>query len=315
VKGHTSDTVAGLHNVTGEYQQVVNGVIPSAKGTHTGNATLVVMNPGASDDVLAVQYNLYMDPPEPTPGVTPILRVQKTELTCTHFADFGPAPTVHSSLDALKRDSSSSYVADTATRNIASIPLRGSVRIRNITESIAVGGLFRVLRYNGGIHLNLDAPSQGLTHEAQDSSGNDDPTDPSTFHFLELCNMIRDSSRTHTFSGHEMCSQHQSNSYPADFVRSMSFEGNKNIYSAIANPGYCTLLFLIDDYHSSTSQINNTYEFNIMVQRAARFSPGSILHGLSEPLRLGNHDPNEETKAAAALVTTPGYKPVTRAVA
>ena len=36
---------------------------------------------------------------------------------------------------------------------IESIPLRGSVRIRNITEPLAVGSLVRILRYNGGLKL------------------------------------------------------------------------------------------------------------------------------------------------------------------
>lgn len=297
VTGHSSDTIQGYSTVTGVYATAalpfVEGVPDVAAPSHTGNATLVVFNPGSSDDVVAQVHML-----ERVTTTTPAsLRVRTQMINCAQFSEFGPT-TTHPATDVQHRDPDG-FVNDTAkpTRRIESIPLRGSIRFRNITEAFSVGGVVRVLRYNGGLAFN----HQGTMIV-------DDPSDtPQVDAFLSVCNIVRDSTRTKVFTGHELRSMHQSNSYPADFVRSMSFERDRSIYEAISAPGYCSLVVLIDDYAASTTAVNNTYEFQFMVHRAARFGPGTILHGMARSLPVkpdlhNNESKSEESKDAANLV-------------
>jgi len=292
VTGHSSDTIAGYTTITGTYTTVSTaGVVTSATTagapSHTGNATLVVFNPGSSDDVVAKVFKLGLA----TPGT---LYVTEQDITCAQFSEFGPALT-NGTYAIDNHDGDESKTNKKVSRRIESIPLRGSVRFRNITEAFSVGGVVRVLRYNGGLQFNVDGPGDNPSYP------------PDTEQFLSVCNIIRDSTRTKVFTGHELREMHQSNSYPADFVRSMAFEKDRSISEAISAPGYCTLLLLIDDYAASTTAVNNTYEMQFMVHRAARFGPGTILHGMQKSLAVkpdlhNNESKKEELKDAAGKV-------------
>merc|ERR1711934_989999 len=84
--------------------------------------------------------------------------------------------------------------------------------------------------------------------------------DMSVPHFLEICEMLRDTSRSHTLSGHELCTMHQSNTHPADFIRSHAFQDGTTFSEAVVQPKFNTVLILIEDFSSTnTSGINNTY--------------------------------------------------------
>jgi len=280
IMGHSSDTIPGIAMQNGLYQPHGEASLENPPANHTGNATLVLFNPSASDSQVACQYSLSI--------ATGLLTVVKTELRVAQFSELGPVIT-NASTGAQHADAQPNVNNLKASRRVESIPLRGSARFRNITEKLAVGGLLRVLRYNGGLQLNIDTTG----------SYNDPASgDATVAHFLEVCNMVRDSTRTRTFSGHELEVTHQSNCYPADFVRSMAFEKDRSFYEAVAAPPYCTIVYLIDDYAASSSQVNNTYEFNFQVQRAARFGPGTILHGMSRALQVQQRPSGEDEPPA-----------------
>lgn len=286
VTGHSCDVVAGYGSTVGTYATHEFAASDAGAPSHTGNATLVVFNPGASDDSIACVYKLGLAAPSR-------LMVERQILSCVQFSEFGPTitnrstNTGHVDGDTANRDS---YPA----RRIESIPLRGSVRFRNITEALAIGGVVRVMRYNGGLNFNLDS-----------SGVEDNPGSQAVMPFLDVCNMIRDSTRTRVFTGHELREMHQSNCYPADFVRSMAFESDRSIFETVRAPGYCSVLFLIDDYTASHTAVNNSYEFQFLLHRAARFGPGTILHGMATQMQVKPEVHNqgsklEEARAAAA---------------
>lgn len=285
IQGHSSDTILGSSTVTGTYANLEVNASNATAPSHSGNSTLIAFNPGSSDDVIAVQY--FLEQTTHSGNNPNRLVLRKNEFKAAQFAELGPTVT-STTTDAPATDAVSNTKDPLPTRRIESIPLRGSVRFRNITENFAVGGIVRVLRYNGGINMNMDSGSDA----------SDDPEGLSVYSYLSICNMIRDSTRTKVFTGSELRSVHQSNSYPADFVRSMTFATDKSFFEAVRTPGYCTTLILIDDYVSNTSMIgnNNSYELQFMVQKAARFSPGSILHGLQRNLTV---DPNTHSRASA----------------
>jgi hypothetical protein len=86
----------------------------------------------------------------------------------------------------------------------------------------------------------------------------------------------------------------QFNLHPADFIRSHTFSADKTLYDACLCPRFNTLLVLIDDFTASGTTSNNSYEVNCMVQRAARFAPGTLHHNNSKELKT---DPAALSKA------------------
>lgn len=273
ISGYSSDTIAGSGSVTGTYT-LAGGL----SGTYTGNATLVVFNPGSSDNVLGKAYKVVT-----ASGGT--VAMQVTPITASQFDELGPTRD-HSTLDAAHHDADTAVDNLNPTRRVESIPLRGSLRIRNITEALSVGGTVRALRYNGGLQMNTDATPFGT---------------PDVQGFLTVCSMVRDSHRTKIFNGEELRAAHQSNTYPADFVRSMAFENDTTFAETMARPSYCSLLILIDDFTASNTLTNNSYEVSVMVQRAARFGMGTLLGGMARALPVR---PTHE-HAAAAEATDP----------
>lgn len=138
-----------------------------------------------------------------------------------------------------------------------SIPIRGSIQITNVAESLTRGGTVRFLRYNAGVAR---------------------PTTPAEYD--DLADMVRSSARTQNVSGEVLTKSFQSNSYPADFSRSVEFSG-EDFASGFQNPAYSTVMILIDSFFPSSNGFNNTYEVTCKVQRAYRFQPGTTLHTLA----------------------------------
>lgn len=299
VSGYSSDTVAAADPVTGVYPVTTDGVT-IAKG-HTGSATLVIFNPGSSGHVVGEILTLAASP-------TGDLEVKSKEITCTQFTGIGNVTGGHGHYDLPIRDPDVNNYDHDPTRQVEQIPLRGSLRIRNITESLSVGGVVRMLRYNGGFHLMPQYPTAFGDDKTREDSPDQSPH-PDTF--LRLCAMVRDAPRTKVFSGHELMEMHQVNTYPADFVRSMAFESSRTFRAAVAAPAYCNLLILIDDFVSSSSLVNNTYEINVMVHRAARFGIGTLLHSMSRDLRVkppsqAQQDHQEESSKPTGQPVRPG---------
>lgn len=287
VSGYSSDTIIGNAMVTGSHTLTAGGT-----ANHTGNSTLVVFNPGSSDHTIAHVFQIAQDGPN--------LVVSEQKITCAQFQEFGPTITQHAHPIA-NLDGNYDVAHPSPARRIESIPLRGSLRMRNISAALEVGGLIRVMRYNGGLALNRD-----------EDGGSDNPSVPVLENILQISEMIRDCDRTMTFSGHEMCKIQQSNCYPADFVRSMTFHTDTSFYEAMRTPSMCSILVLIDNYVSATTGKNNTYEFNFRVQRAARFAPGSLLHSMARSLKVDKHPADEHDKPAMEPLSQ-GGKTILRA--
>lgn len=248
------------------------------------NTILLVFNPGTSDGVVAKVFRLAVDTAN-----TAKAKVIHDDIAITAFSELGPTHTLNGDWKIDQRDGDESHIEGPDGR-IESIPLRGSLKIRNVTENLAVGGEIRILRYNGGLALGHDVPhTAGLNVHTMGVE-----------EYLNICDMIRDTKRTHNLDGHEVKATHQSNTYPADFVRSMSFEDDRSFYEAVRTPAFCTLLVLIDNFKASGSQVNNTYSVGINVQRAARFRPGTLLH--SKAVIPKSHQPThaEHARAEAA---------------
>lgn len=277
ITGYSSDTIAGGPVVTGNYPLGDTGIT----APYSGNAVLIAFNPGSSDNRVAEAYRVVAD------AVTGALSVAVQAIHASQFSELGPTitSTYH---DVADLDGDHGVQDHRPTRRVESIPLRGSLRIRNMTEALSVGGAVRALRYNGGVQLN------------DDGSGNHEPADQTSVRgFVDLCALIRDAPRTRVFNGQELREAHQSNTYPADFVRSMKFETDRSFREELRTPSYCTLFVLIDDFAASNNLTNNTYEVTVKVHRAARFSMGSLLGGMARSLAvrpLHDHSTKEEQK-------------------
>lgn len=251
---------AGVEDKT--YYRVTGNALPTAQ--LTSNAQLVVFNPGSSTADVACAYSLV---DSATAGYAHVL---KQTISCAAFSDFGP---VHNNLahDVDVHDPAHSTIMD-PTGRIESIPIRGSMRIRNITENFSVGGEVRIMRFNGGLNIGHDV------------DGNTDLSDHmGVAEFLSICDMMRESKRAHTFDAAELRESHQVNTYPADSIRSHTFKDDTSFMESVLNPKYCTVLVLIEDFKPSSGfasgqRPNNTYSFGFVTQRAARFRPGTILH-------------------------------------
>lgn len=275
ITGYSSDAIPAVAPQTGTYSLTADHTVQTS---HTGSSTLVLFNPGASGDVVGEILTLKASDPTLT---TSELHVDSRPIRCRQFTDIGNLTYADTHWQNLLARNPDPNIDPDPTRQVEQIPLRGSLRIRNITEGLSVGGVVRMLRYNGGIQLNQHSP---------DTADNDNPTLTHPSEFISLCSMIRDAPRTKVFGGHELQEMHQSNTYPADFVRSMAFESSRHFRGALASPGYCTLMVLIDDFVSSSSLVNNSYEINVMVQRAARFGIGTLLGSMARELRVKGHD-------------------------
>lgn len=168
------------------------------------------------------------------------------------------------------------------------IPLRGSVRLTNVTEALSRGGTVRVLRYNGDLNppLPRTADIEGRL-EAQ--------------WLTDIKQMIRESARTEVYSGANLVNPLAVHSYPADLMKSCMFKAKPNdtgfaewtlpinaFRDATTDLSYCVILILIDDFSPSLNGHNNAYELEVMVHRAVRYEPGTAMHTLARPLGVNS---------------------------
>jgi hypothetical protein len=288
IAGYSTDVVSGTHNVYGTYDVPNEDHSGVETLNYSGNQTLVLFNPGASDAAVAAVYTLVNSTSDPNK-----LEVAEEKVKCRQFQELGPTilPTnkAHANNEQGLVDGDPAKHDKRPTRNVESIPLRGSLRMRNISEALYLGGSVRFMRYNGSLTLREDTYGDSVTGPLSVAS------------FVELAETIRDSPRTRVFTGKKLVVAHQSNSYPADFVRSMRFESGKALEAAFEYPAYCTVCVLIDNFTTNTG-VNNTYEFNFNVQKAARFGPGTLLAGMQREIRVLRNDVHHlrESQAEAA---------------
>jgi hypothetical protein len=254
---------------------------PAASGTTLGltaplpetNSRIFVFNCGSSDD----EVGLLM-----YPNLAGNMTVEKMKVSAfTGLAN--PAANTYHDVDTIGSDK---LHGSSLAQGVESIPLRGSLRIVNTTEERFQGGMVRTLRYNGGLLLGHDGdPGPMLPLFVASGPSDYVDTTPTVDSYLKLRDLIRDSARTHHYSGRELGSAMQFNLHPADFIRSHTFSKDKTLYEAILTPRFNTLLVLIDDFTASGTTANNSYEVNVQVQRAGRFSPGSLHHNNAKDTR------------------------------
>jgi hypothetical protein len=274
IAGVSTDVIPGEGKFEGPYTSYApDGVtlVPETAVLH--GTKIIIFNPSSSGSEIAYVYK----PEEKLVNGAIVLGITRYSLLCHQFLELGPTTTHGYSLGFQQADADGAKVDINPSRRVESIPLRGSVRIRNITEALSVGGAVRVLRYNGTLNLAQDTP---LTQH-------DDPSaDPTVQSFQALAQMVRDAERTRTYTGHELREVHQINTHPADAVRSMTFEEDRSLAQALARPAYNSVIILIDDFAAANNSKNNTYELSFRVQRAARFGLGSLLYSLQKELRV-----------------------------
>lgn len=348
IKGCSTDVVAGTTRVQGAYNSYV-GMEPNPDAATnasappmrvktepvtftTTNKKLIIFNPGSSDTNYGVVIGFRHVGPatnvmsfnvsqaDGTVGVNsfPVVEAYiEKYLSASQFQMLGP--TVTDSLHHTEtKDGDPSTIDHSPVGRIESIPLRGSIRLKNVTESLAVGGSVRILRYNGSVRYWAD-PTVGVNRPPgvpggvvsaaagtvalgqHGSAGTTISGGVWQTHFNKpdidvidkICDMIRDSDRTRNLGAHELLTQKQINTHPADFVRSTMFTDDTHFDEAITRTRYNSVLVLIEDFAASTSQLNNSYEVVCHVHRAARFGFGTILHGKSQHLKT---DPGQAAK-------------------
>jgi len=276
IEGFTRVSVTGGAGVNNLSYEAVTGQSSLMRHGLTDNTSLIVFNPGSSDATVCRIYKLKT-------GTNGNAEVEFEEVGVTAFAELGPTRTAIDYEDLQQAEGNPQMVQGPDGR-IESIPVRGSLRIRNVTENLAVGGEIRILRYNGGLHLGHDP----LGVDALSAT-------MGVAEYLNICDMIRDTKRTHSLDGHEVKATHQSNTYPADHVRSMTFSADKSFDECVHTPSFCSLLILVDNFRASASQVNNTYSIGMTVHRAARFKPGSLLH--NKAVVPASHQPTHAVHA------------------
>lgn len=293
IEGYARFVVAGGTGVTNLPYELRTGTPALLHPVHiTSNAKLIVFNCGSSDSWIASVFELADSAGRAV--------VTNTPIHASAFAELGPTTTKLANVDgSWSHEVPGTEEAveggdandDDPTMRIESIPLRGSMRIRNVTEHYSVGGEVRMMRYNGGLFLG---------HNPATTSG-DLAMAMGTAEFVDICDMMRDTKRATTFGGDELLAAHQSNTYPADSIRSHSFMSDTSFIEATLRPKFCTMLVLVDDFKAGASQVNNTYSLNFVVQRAARFKPGSLLHNKARTI---NADPNKHHASASKEATS-----------
>lgn len=259
---------AGVTNLSYDLPNYTGTSSTTVQGSVTTNAKLIVFNVGSSDSELARTFELIADPTDATKA-----KVHTVAVHASAFEELGP--TFGSAWDpawrgGLEADNPEKGAHGHPAGKIESIPLRGSMCIRNITEHFTVGGEVRMMRYNGGLSI-------GNYHDTPAADAGEALFGVADF--LEVCDMMRDTKRATTYGARELLSTHQMNTYPADAIRSQTFHNDTTFHEAVLSPKFCTLVILIDDFKSGySSQVNNTYSLNLVAHRAARFRPGSLLH-------------------------------------
>ena len=235
IEGFARYIVSGGAGVTNLPYQVVTG---STLTTNiTTNAKLVVFNVGSSDSQLAASFEVVNVNGQATIHAEPIHAAAFAELgpTTTSLFEYNPTHnTAGGGPDGGAIEGGGLQDFD-PTMRVESIPLRGSLRLRNITERYSVGGEVRMMRYNGGLFLGHN-PTQ---YHADLSSL------MGLAEFLDICDMLRDTKRATTFGADDLLTAHQMNTYPADSIRSHTFMSDTSFIEACLHPKFCTLIVLL----------------------------------------------------------------------
>jgi hypothetical protein len=287
IKGYKYTVLNGISGIVDEPMPTAitdfgtaNIPISMAKfaGTNfSDNSAIIVYNCGSSDAIVGKIYRLH----KTGSGASLAFSVTDTSIEIPQFHELGPA-NAFSGDDApewqrnLRVDhvDGDPLTRQGATGRVESIPLRLSVQMKNITESIAVGGEVRYLRYNGGLNVTPEKMLTPSEYAAGAHAGFVSTMDVNTF--MDISTMMKDTERSHVLGAKDLEQSFQMNTYPADSIRSSTFMDDCHFHEAILTPRFCSLIIYVENFRSSSSGLGNTYTLGCSVQRAARFHPGSI---------------------------------------
>lgn len=205
------------------------------------------------------------------------------------------------------------------------IPTRCSVRIRNVTQQMAVGGVVRVLRLTTGFAVEKTAGVDGIA-----------TTNGELGRFVDG---IRTHERTRTYGGDELVTTHQKNCSVVDQSRATHFtswdmkikaqelpwtfpldwpQGARvtTFAAECHNPAYTPIAILFEPFTAAVSgseSLGNTYEVNIRSQYLAHYTQGSMLANSAvspptDPDSLTKHRDHEEHKASVLEKIGQGLK-------
>jgi len=197
------------------------------------------------------------------------------------------------------------------------IPTRCSMRIRNWTQQVGVGGIVRVLRMTTGVALSTNGLG-GVTNNAE---------------LADFMESIRVHARTRTYGGEELVDSHQKNCTIVDQSKSTWFtdfgveynnsnlpwaralgwpddiasnDSNTNTWTAqLHDPSYTPIAILFEPFVAAVSggSVGNTYEVNVRSQFLGHYSAGTMLANMAidpptDPGTLVKHRDKEEAKGS-----------------
>lgn len=243
----------------------------------TTNALLLVFNAASNDANIARFYHMGASGVVEHTAKRPIVHAFNGLMAShlgDHNADGQPVPVSQGTGYVNEHGPGSEWSATLQTHDevahahipfssdgVESIPVRGSMRIRNVSEALKVGGVVRVLRFTGA----MDLPSTT-------------PGDPNMSPKWEgLLDGIRNSPHTVTYGGQELVHMKQINQYVVDQTRCTTFESTKNFDSGVMKPAMTTIYVLFESFAPSGSMVGNQYELTFCCQRLARFDAGTLL--------------------------------------
>lgn len=188
------------------------------------------------------------------------------------------------------------------------IPTRCSMRMRNWTQHVGVGGIIRVLRMTTGVAINRNYTNNGA--------------------LAQLMEGIRTHTRTRTYGGDELLNTHQKNCTVVDQSRATAFsdweqltlnsqlpwtdgEGWDQSASVgsftrqIHDPAYTPIAVLFEPFVAAVSggSVGNKYEISVRSQFLAHYNQGSMLANMAisaptAPDSLTKHRDHEEGKGS-----------------
>lgn len=193
------------------------------------------------------------------------------------------------------------------------IPTRCSLRLRNWTQHVGVGGIVRTLRMTTGVALR-----PGYTTNEE---------------LAILCENIRNHARTRTYGGDELCETHQKNCTVVDQSKATWFRDWDALtpnhllpWTAAAgwpqgdaapntetgafdvqlhDPSYTPIAILFEPFVAavSGSTVGNKYEVSVRSQFLAHYAQGTMLANMAvdpanEPGQLSNYRDREEAKGS-----------------
>lgn len=224
--------------------------------------------------------------------------VSVTQATLFQCSSFNPTDTVRGTVYT-----SPQLNTDPPTEAMVS---RCSLRIRNWTQDMGVGGIVRVLRATTGFAISLGCPDYPETTNQQ---------------LADFMQDIRSHARTRTYGGEELRRTHQKNCSVVDQSRATRFEKWSGRLTcpttyATAEPAFTPILILFEPFLASTgalASVGNTYEVNIRTQFLAHYGQGTMLANMafsppSDNANISTYRDHEEAKGSALEVVTNAIK-------